>query len=222
MRELEKYIDHTLLKADATVPMIEKLCKEAVDYSFHSVCVNGCHVKRAYELLLGTGVRVCCVVGFPLGATDSEVKAFEAMEAVKNGAREIDMVMNVGALKSGLYDDVLKDIKAVVHKIEGKALLKVIIETCLLSREEKVHACKLSVEAGADFVKTSTGFGTGGATKEDIVLMKQAVGERCKVKASGGIRTLDDAISAIDAGADRLGLSASVGIMEEFKIRNNS
>ena len=166
--ELAKYIDHTLLKADATKDKIEKLCEEAKEYGFASVCVNPAWVPLAAELLKGSEVKVCTVIGFPLGATTPEVKRFETENAIQNGAQEVDMVINIGALKSGDDELVKKDIQAVVEAAKGKALVKVIIETCLLTEEEKVKACKLSVEAGADYVKTSTGFSTGGATVEDI------------------------------------------------------
>lgn len=214
--ELNKYIDHTLLKADATKEQITKLCNEAKEYDFASVCVNTCYVPLAKELLEGTDVKVCCVVGFPLGAMDSESKAYEAKTAVKNGAEEVDMVINIGALKDKDYDYVTKDIKAVVEASKP-AIVKVIIEACLLTDEEKVEACKCSLDAGAEFVKTSTGFSTGGATIEDVKLMRATVGDKCKVKAAGGIRSYEDALKMIDAGADRLGCSAGIKIMEGAK-----
>lgn len=213
---LNKYIDHTLLKADATKEQITKLCNEAKEYDFASVCVNTCYVPLAKELLNGSDVKVCCVVGFPLGAMDSESKAYEAKTAVKNGAEEVDMVINIGALKDKDYDYVTKDIKAVVEASKP-AIVKVIIEACLLTDEEKVEACKCSLNAGAEFVKTSTGFSTGGATVEDVKLMRQTVGDKCKVKAAGGIRSYEDALKMIDAGADRLGCSAGIKIMEGAK-----
>lgn len=206
-------IDHTLLKADATRPQIEKLCEEAKKYVFASVCVNPAWVKYSAELLAGTEVKVCTVIGFPLGASTSAVKAFETKDAIANGAGEIDMVINIGALKNGEYDLVRDDIKAVVDAANG-TLVKVIIETCLLTEEEKVKACQLSVEAGADFVKTSTGFSTGGATAEDIALMRKTVGPDLGVKASGGVRSLEDMKKMIDNGATRIGASSGVAIME--------
>ena len=206
-------IDHTLLKADATRPQVEKLCEEAKKYVFASVCVNPTWVKYSAELLAGTDVKVCTVIGFPLGASTSAVKAFETKDAIANGAGEIDMVINIGALKNGEYDVVRDDIKAVVDAANG-TLVKVIIETCLLTDEEKVKACELSVEAGADFVKTSTGFSTGGATAEDIALMRKTVGPDLGVKASGGVRNLEDMKKMIDNGATRIGASSGVAIME--------
>ena len=206
-------IDHTLLKADTTRPQIEKLCEEAKKYVFASVCVNPAWVKYSAELLAGTEVKVCTVIGFPLGASTSAVKAFETKDAIANGAGEIDMVINIGALKNGEYDLVRDDIKAVVDAANG-TLVKVIIETCLLTEEEKVKACQLSVEAGADFVKTSTGFSTGGATAEDIALMRKTVGLDLGVKASGGVRSLEDMKKMIDNGATRIGASSGVAIME--------
>lgn len=206
-------IDHTLLKADATRDQIEKLCAEAKKYVFASVCVNPTWVKYSAELLAGTEVKVCTVIGFPLGASTSAVKAFETKDAIANGATEIDMVINIGALKNGEYDIVRDDIKAVVDAANG-TLVKVIIETCLLTDEEKVKACEFSVEAGADFVKTSTGFSTGGATAEDIALMRKTVGPDLGVKASGGVRNLEDMKKMIENGATRIGASSGVAIME--------
>ena len=214
--ELARYIDHTLLKPDAKEGDIIKLCKEALEYKFASVCVNASHVKLAYSFLQGTEVRVCTVVGFPLGATTKETKAFEASQAIENGAAEIDMVINIGALKSGKLDAVKEDIREVAGICKDKALLKVIIETCLLTDEEKVTACLLSMEAGADFVKTSTGFSVGGATAEDIKLMRRTIGPDMGVKASGGIRNLESALKMIEAGASRIGASASVSIVNEL------
>ena len=214
--ELARYIDHTLLKPDAKEGDIIKLCKEALEYKFASVCVNASHVKLAYSFLQGTEVRVCTVVGFPLGATTKETKAFEASQAIENGAAEIDMVINIGALKSGKLDAVKEDIREVAGVCKDKALLKVIIETCLLTDEEKVTACLLSMEAGADFVKTSTGFSVGGATAEDIKLMRRTIGPNMGVKASGGIRNLESALKMIEAGASRIGASASVSIVNEL------
>lgn len=213
-RELARMIDHTILKADAKESEVEKLCKEALEYNFASVCVNPSMVEKAYSMLKGSEVKVCTVIGFPLGATTTEVKAFETEDVIKKGATEVDMVINVGKLKEGNLEYVKKDIEAVVNAAKGKALTKVIIETCLLTDEEKVTACKLSKEAGADFVKTSTGFSTGGATKEDIKLMRETVGENVGVKASGGVRSLEDAMAMIENGANRIGASASIAICE--------
>lgn len=216
--ELNKYIDHTLLKPEATKEQITKLCQEARQYDFASVCVNTCYVPLAKQLLAGSDVKVCCVVGFPLGAMDTVSKAFEAKTAVENGAQEVDMVINIGALKDKDYDYVTKDIAAVVEASQP-AIVKVIIEACLLTDEEKVEACKCSMNAKAEFVKTSTGFSTHGATPEDVALMKKTVGDVCKVKAAGGVRSYDDAMKMIEAGADRLGCSAGIKVMEEAKAR---
>lgn len=216
--ELNKYIDHTLLKPEATKEQITKLCQEARQYDFASVCVNTCYVPLAKQLLAGSDVKVCCVVGFPLGAMDTVSKAFEAKTAVENGAQEVDMVINIGALKDKDYDYVSKDIAAVVEASKP-AIVKVIIEACLLTDEEKVEACKCSMNAKAEFVKTSTGFSTHGATPEDVALMKKTVGNICKVKAAGGVRSYDDAMKMIEAGADRLGCSAGIKVMEEAKAR---
>ncbi len=208
-------IDHTLLKADATAAAVDKLCSEALQHQFASVCVNGTWVKRCAEILAGSGVLTCTVVGFPLGASAPEVKAYEARRAIEDGACEVDMVLNVGALKSGDDDFVLRDIAGlaeVCHKLGAR--LKVILETCLLSDEEKVRACRLAKEAGADFVKTSTGFSTGGATLEDIALMRQTVGPAMGVKASGGVRDTDGAKAMLAAGATRIGASASIAIVQ--------
>lgn len=213
---INKMIDHTLLKPEATKEMIENLCKEAKEYDFKSVCVNPYWVSTAYEELRDSDVLVCTVVGFPLGSTTKETKFFETDFAVQEGADEIDMVINVGALKSKQYDVVLEDIKSVVQAANGRTV-KVIIETCLLSDEEKVKACELSMEAGANFVKTSTGFSTAGAKVEDIELMKSIVGDNLEVKASGGIRDLDTALKMIEAGATRLGVSAGVQIVKEYQ-----
>ncbi|MDR4936233.1 deoxyribose-phosphate aldolase [Rossellomorea marisflavi] len=213
-QQIANMIDHTLLKPEATKEQVEILCQEAKEYTFASVCVNPTWVSYAHELLEGTQVKVCTVIGFPLGASTPEVKAFETKDAIANGATEVDMVINIGALKSG--DDALvkRDIEAVVAASKGKALSKVIIETCLLTDEEKVKACKLAVEAGADYVKTSTGFSTGGATVADITLMRETVGPDIGVKASGGVRSLEDAQIMIEAGATRLGASSGVKIMQ--------
>ncbi|MFL0269619.1 deoxyribose-phosphate aldolase [Candidatus Clostridium radicumherbarum] len=212
--EIAKMIDHTLLKPEATTNQIKTLCEEARQYGFASVCVNPVHVALAHELLKGSQVKVCTVIGFPLGANTTAVKAFEASEAIKEGAEEVDMVINVGKLMDKNLDYVKADIKAVVDAAKGKALTKVILETCLLSDDEKVTACKLAKEAGADFVKTSTGFNKGGATAEDIKLMRETVGTEMGVKASGGVRSNADAIAMINAGASRIGASASIAICE--------
>ena len=210
---IAKMIDHTLLKPDAKKDQIVTLCEEAKKYNFASVCVNPTWVKLASELLAGTEVKVCTVIGFPLGATTSNTKAFETEDAIKNGATEVDMVINIGALKDKNYDLVREDIKAVVEAAKGKALTKVIIETCLLTNEEKETACKLAVEAGTDFVKTSTGFSTGGATVEDIALMRKTVGPDIGVKASGGVRSSEDTSKMVEAGATRIGASSGVAIV---------
>lgn len=210
--KFNKYFDHTNLKPDATKEDICKLCEEAKQYDFASVCVNGIYTAFAKECLLGSDVKTCVVVGFPLGAMSTEVKAFETKKAVEDGADEIDMVIPVGLLKSGEYDSVYTDIKAVRDACEGK-VLKVIFENCLLTENEIIKACELSVKAGADYVKTSTGFSTGGATVGDVALMKSHVDGRCKVKAAGGIRDYNTAAAMIDAGADRLGTSATIKIV---------
>ena len=212
---LAKYIDHTLLKPDATEAQIEKLCAEAREYGFASVCVNSCYASLAARLLAGSDVAVCCVVGFPLGAATTAAKAFEAADAAQNGATEIDMVINVGAAKDGRWDDVEADIAGVAAAIEGKALLKVIIETCLLTDGEKIEACRAAVRAGADFVKTSTGFSKAGANAADVALMRKTVGPEIGVKAAGGIRTCADAMAMIEAGASRIGASAGIAILSE-------
>lgn len=214
--ELAGYIDHTILKPDAKEGDVIKLCREALEYKFASVCVNASNVKLADSFLHGTEVKVCTVVGFPLGATTKETKAFEAAQAIENGADEVDMVINIGALKSGKLDTVEEDIKAVAEVCKKKALLKVIIETCLLTDEEKVTACELSKKAGADYVKTSTGFSAGGATVEDVTLMRRTIGTNMGVKASGGIRNLESTLKMIEAGATRIGASASVSIINEL------
>lgn len=211
--ELNRYIDHTLLKADATPQQIETLCSEAKDHHFASVCVNSCYVPLANKLLEGTDVAVCCVVGFPLGAMLTAAKAYEAKRAVDAGAKEVDMVINVGFAKSGDWQAVEGDIRAVAEAVHPSALLKVIIETCLLTDDEKVNACLAAKAASADFVKTSTGFSTGGATIADVALMRKTVGPDMGVKASGGVRTKEDALAMIDAGATRLGASSGVQII---------
>ena len=212
---IASYIDHTLLKPDATGEQIDQLCAEAREYGFASVCVNPYYVARCVKNLKGTDVKVCTVVGFPLGATTAESKAFEALQAIASGAKEIDMVMNVCAMKSGHTKAIEQEIQALDAAVEGQAILKVIIETCLLTDEEKNQACRIARRSGADFVKTSTGFGTGGATVEDIALMRKAVGAKLGVKASGGIRDYATAKAMIEAGATRIGASAGVAIVKE-------
>lgn len=204
---LASYVDHTILKPAATRADVEKLCHEALKHHFASVCVNACHVPLVAGLLKGSGVKTCTVVGFPLGATTTLSKVTETVEAIKNGAEEIDMVINIGALCDGDDEAVTRDIRGVVDAARGHALVKVILETCLLTDEQKERACRCCVDAGADFVKTSTGFSTGGATAHDVALMKKAVGGKLRVKASGGVRTKAEAEAMIAAGADRIGTS---------------
>ena len=210
--ELNRYIDHTLLKADATPEQIAKLCTEAKEYRFASVCVNSCYVPLAAKLLSGTDTKVCCVVGFPLGAITPEQKAAEAASCAAMGAEELDMVIHVGAAKAGDWALVQRDIEGVVKAAAGHTV-KVIIETCLLTDEEKVKACEAAKAAGAHFVKTSTGFSTGGATTHDIALMRKTVGPEMGVKASGGIRDYETAMAMIEAGANRIGASAGIAIV---------
>jgi len=207
-------VDHTLLRADARKEEITKLAEEAKEFSFASVCVNPTWVSYASELLKESTVKVCTVIGFPLGANTPEVKAFETKNAIENGADEVDMVINIAALKDNNNELVERDIRAVVEAAKGKALVKVIIETCLLTDEEKVRACELSVKAGADFVKTSTGFSTGGATVEDVALMRKTVGANVGVKASGGVRNLKDLENVVSVGATRIGTSSGVKIVK--------
>ena len=209
---IAKMIDHTILKPNVTDADVIKVCDEAKEYGFFSVCVNPYFVPLVAKELKGTDVKVTSVIGFPLGANTTEMKAFEAKKAVEDGANEIDMVINVSALKDQKYDLVKTDIAAVVEAIKGKAILKVILETCLLTKDEIVKASELSKEAGAQFVKTSTGFSTGGATAEDVALMKKKVGDALEVKASGGVRDFATAKAMVDAGATRIGASASVEI----------
>ncbi|MBC6977841.1 deoxyribose-phosphate aldolase [Streptococcus cristatus] len=211
--KLNKYIDHTLLKPDASQEQIETLIEEAKKYDFASVCVNPTWVNFAAQALKATDVKVCTVIGFPLGANTPELKAFETSDAIQNGANEIDMVINIGALKSRNFDLVESDIRAVVEAAKG-TLVKVIIETCLLTDDEKVKVCQIAQKAGADFVKTSTGFSTGGATVADVALMRKTVGPDMGVKASGGARSYEDALAFIKAGATRIGASSGVAIME--------
>ncbi len=217
---IASYIDHTLLKQNATAEQIDRLCAEAAEYHFASVCVNPWFVPRCVKNLKDTGVKVCTVVGFPLGATTTETKVFEALQAVRSGAQEIDMVMNVCAMKSGNLKAIEQEIQALAATVEGSAILKVIIETCLLTDEEKVLACQIAKRAGADYVKTSTGFSTGGATVEDIALMRKTVGAEMGVKASGGIRDYAAAKAMIAAGASRIGASAGVAIVQAEREEN--
>lgn len=205
-------IDHTLLKADTKKEAIVKLCEEAKQYGFASVCVNPTWVQKAAEILKETDVKVCTVIGFPLGANTPETKAFEAKNAIENGATEVDTVINIGALKDKNDELVEQDIRVVIDAAKGKALVKVIIEACLLTEEEKVRACELAVKAGADFVKTSTGFSLYGATVEDVAIMRKAVGPDIGVKASGGVRDLNDLKAMVEAGATRIGSSSSVAL----------
>lgn len=214
-------IDHTVLKPEATKEQVKKLCEEAVEYGFHSVCVNSSFVYYCASLLKDSDVKVCTVIGFPLGAMSTAAKVAEALSAVEDGAQELDMVIHVGMIKSGDWDYVKQDIASVTEAAKGRALVKVILETCLLTDQEKEKACRICVEAGADYVKTSTGFSSGGATAEDVALMRRTVGDKAGVKASGGIRTLADVKAMTDAGADRIGASAGVAIMKEYKDQEN-
>lgn len=213
---LAKTIDHTLLKAVGTEAQVRELCAEARKFGFASVCVNPAWVPLCARELAGSEVLVCTVIGFPLGANRSETKAAETRQAVAEGADEVDMVIHLGAAKAGDWKAVEEDIRAVV-KAAGTARVKVIIETCYLTDDEKVKACEASMRAGAHFVKTSTGFGTGGATVEDVRLMRRTVGDKLEVKASGGVRTCEDALKMLEAGADRIGASSGVAILGEFK-----
>jgi deoxyribose-phosphate aldolase len=215
MMDLAKMIDHTNLKASTVKEEILKLTKEAKEYQFASVCVNPTWVELAAQELKGTDVKVCTVIGFPLGANTKEVKVFETKDAIEKGAEEIDMVINIAKLKDGDDDYVESEIAGVVEASKGKAIVKVIIETCLLTDDEKKQVCNLAVKAGADFVKTSTGFSTGGATIEDVALMKQTVGAHVGVKASGGIRSKEDAQAMVHAGATRIGASSGIAIVTE-------
>lgn len=212
-KEMAKYLDDTLLKADATPEQIVKICEEAKTYGCASVCVNSSYVPLVAKELSGSEVKTCCVIGFPLGACTSESKAAETADSIEKGANEVDMVIQIGRAKAGEWDYVKSDIEAVVKAAAGKAIVKVIIETCLLTDEEKIKACQIAKEAGADFVKTSTGFSTGGATVEDIRLMRETVGKNMGVKASGGVRDFEKAQAMIDAGATRIGTSSAAGIL---------
>ena len=211
--KLNKFIDHTLLKADASKAQIKKLCEEAKEYDFKTVCINPSWIEFAINELKGSDVGVCTVIGFPLGAMTTEAKSFEAADAIEKGASEIDMVLHIGKLKDGDYEYIVKDIKAVKDAC-GEIPLKVIIETCLLTDEEKAIASKACIGAGADFVKTSTGFSTSGATIEDVVLIKEIVGDKAKIKAAGGVRSYEDLLAMVDAGADRIGTSSGVKLLE--------
>lgn len=215
MMKIAGLIDHTALKPNTTKEQIKTLCNEAIEYGFASVCVNPCYVKLCSEILKDTPIKVCTVIGFPLGATTTATKVAEASEAVHNGATEVDMVINVGAVKSGDFEFVKSDIEAVVQAVKGKALVKVILETCLLTQDEKINCCNICKDAGANFVKTSTGFSTGGATVEDIKLIRSIVKPNLGVKASGGIRDYKTALAMVDAGASRIGASASIAIVRE-------
>ena len=210
--KLSKYIDHTLLKADASLSAIEKLCDEAMEYDFKSVCVNTCNIEFCKKKLQGSDVLVCCVIGFPLGAMSTEAKVFEAKDAVLKGADEVDMVLNIGRLKDNDLDYVTNEIKAIKEAI-GDKTLKVIIETCLLTDEEKINACKCVLDGKADFVKTSTGFSTHGATFEDVALLRKTVGDGCFVKAAGGVRSREDFEKMIELGADRIGTSSGTKLI---------
>ncbi len=211
-KEILSHVDHTLLKPEATWPQIQTLCDEAIQYGCASVCINTCYVKQAVAYMAGR-CKVCCVVGFPLGAMDTASKAFEARTAIENGASEVDMVINIGRLKNGEYDAVRDDIKAVKAAV-GDKVLKVIIETCLLTDDEKRKMCDIVCEAGADYIKTSTGFSTAGATFDDVALMVKGVAGRCKVKAAGGISTIADMEKFLELGADRLGTSRAVKLIK--------
>ncbi|MDR1835693.1 MAG: deoxyribose-phosphate aldolase [Fusobacteriaceae bacterium] len=220
-KEMALCIDHTILKPEATENDIIKLCEEAKENEFASVCIHPCHVALASGELAGTGVKVCTVIGFPLGANSTETKVFEAELAVSRGAREVDMVIHVGLVKAGNYEAFAEDVSAVVRKVKEKdagIIVKVIIETCLLTEEEKEKVCQVLLTTGADFVKTSTGFSTGGATIADIRLIKRIVGDKMKIKASGGIRSAQDALAMIEAGADRIGTSGGVKILKELEV----
>ena len=216
IKKIAGMIDHTLLKQDATIDGVKRLCNEAINNNFCSVCINPSYVPICKELLKETPVKVCTVIGFPLGATTTGAKVYEANEAIENGADEVDMVVNVGMIKSGDWNYVKNDILQVVSKVNGRAIVKVIIETCLLTDEEKIHVCEICKEVGADFVKTSTGFSTGGAKADDVALMRKVVGPNMGVKASGGIRSIETARAMIAAGATRLGTSSGISILSEI------
>ena len=211
-KQLAGMMDHTILKATATPEQVEQICREALEIGAASVCINPCNIDQAKKLLANSSVKVCTVIGFPLGANTTAVKAFETKDAIERGAEEVDMVVNVGALLAGDTETVYQDILGVVQAANG-TLVKVIIETCYLNDDQKRTVCELALKAGANFVKTSTGFGTGGATPADVALMRSVVGDKMQVKASGGIRTYEDAMAVIEASADRLGVSASMAIL---------
>lgn len=220
-KPLNKYFDHTLLKPETTNEQIEKLLEEAKEYDFYSVCVNTCYVKKCYDFLKDTDVKIAAVIGFPLGACTIDTKVFEANEAFKLGASEVDMVLNVGRFKNKEYDYILKDISSVVEAAKKyNGIVKVILETCLLTKEEIKKACEISRDAGANFVKTSTGFNTSGAKEEDVKLMKDSISNNMEVKASGGIRDLEATLNMIKSGATRIGASASVQIMKDYINKN--
>ena len=222
MNNMAKYIDHTILNADATEKDIQRICIEAKEYDFKTVCINPGWVDYAAHLLKGTDVGITTVIGFPLGANTSEIKAAEAKQAVEKSVSDVDMVINIGALKNEDYPTVLNDIKAVVNAVDGKAIVKVIIETSLLNKTEKIRVCELAKQAGADFVKTSTGFSTGGATIDDVKLMRATVGPKMGVKASGGVRSYEDAVAMIEAGATRIGASSGIAIVQGVVDASNS
>ena len=222
MNNMAKYIDHTILNADATEKDIQRICIEAKEYDFKTVCINPGWVDYAAHLLKGTDVGITTVIGFPLGANTSEIKAAEAKQAVEKSVSDVDMVINIGALKNEDYPTVLNDIKAVVNAVDGKAIVKVIIETSLLNKTEKIRVCELAKQAGADFVKTSTGFSTGGATIDDVKLMRATVGPKMGVKASGGVRSYEDAVAMIEAGATRIGASSGIAIVQGVADASNS
>jgi deoxyribose-phosphate aldolase len=217
MNDIATYIDHTILNADATDADVQRICLEAKEYGFKTVCIQPFWVSYAKDILHDSEVGITTVIGFPLGANTSATKAAETKDAIKNGATEIDMVINIGALKSDDFATVLSDIEAVVEAAAGEATVKVIIETALLNKEQKIRACELAKRAGADFVKTSTGFSTGGATIEDVKLMRSTVGPKMGVKASGGVRTFEDAKAMIEVGATRIGASSGIDIVEGSK-----
>jgi deoxyribose-phosphate aldolase len=213
MMNLNEYIDHTVLKPETTTAMVKKICDEAKQFNFATVCINPARIAEAKKLLAGSNVGITTVIGFPLGANTTEVKVFETSDAIKKGADEIDMVINIGAVKDGNWDLVQAEMQA-IKQAAGTHCVKVILENCLLTEGEIVKACEVAVAAGLDFVKTSTGFSTGGATFADVALMKKTVGDRAKVKAAGGVRTYDDAMKMIEAGAERLGTSGGVAIVQ--------
>jgi len=217
LKNLESYIDHTNVRPEASKQDIIKLCEEAREFNFKSVCVNPCYVELAKNNLYDTNINICAVIGFPLGANATSIKIFEATNAVHDGANELDMVINIGAVKSGDWFFVKKDIRSVIRSVAGRALVKVIIETCLLTQEEKIKVCKCAVDSGADFIKTSTGYSIAGAVSEDIKLIRKIVKNKCKIKAAGGIKHIEEAIVMINSGADRLGTTNGARIMQVKK-----